>query len=76
MRNKAEIEQNIIQVSMKIISDYPELVKYLPEMPEHNKAVSGYKMSEYHLSEYLNSLEEVVKRYAKTHEIRNEVPEN
>lgn len=67
MKTKSELENDILNITMKIYEDFPELSRYIKEMPvkvteEHNGEVSIKN-----LEEYYNSLEGLVRTYMKTH---------
>lgn len=66
MKRKVELDKEIIDTITKINNDFPELSKYISEMP-----VETDENDEVHcenLENYLISLEDIVARYAKTHE--------
>ncbi len=67
MKTKAELEKGIINITLKIYTEYPELVKYISEMPTDisTKENSGIQAAGF--KDYFNSLQEVVMEYAKTH---------
>ncbi len=67
MKTKSELEQGIIDITMKIHRKYPELVKYISEMPENFSANENSEIATKSFKEYYNSLEEVVLEYEKTH---------
>jgi hypothetical protein len=67
MKTEKEINQDIISVIAKITREFPELVKYINEIPLQitpSSKSSDLKNSE----EYYNSLIEILKNYSKTHE--------
>jgi hypothetical protein len=72
MKTKTEWDQDILNITMKIQQEYPELYKYIQEMPvkisTENKADVNIK----NLEEYHNSLVELLAEYAKTHTGNNE----
>jgi hypothetical protein len=67
MKTTAELEQDILNITMHIEKEFPELSKYIAEMSfkssEKNKSVINIE----NLEEYYNSLEELVGAYSKTH---------
>lgn len=70
MKTENEINQDIISVIAKITREFPELVKYINEIPLQitpPTKSSDLKNSE----EYYNSLIEILKKYSKTHEATN-----
>ncbi|MFT7233386.1 MAG: hypothetical protein ACI8TA_002611, partial [Cyclobacteriaceae bacterium] len=60
MKTTAELEQDILNITMHIEKEFPELSKYIAEMSfkssERNKSVINIE----NLEEYYNSLEELV----------------
>lgn len=65
MKSKGEIEQSIINITTKILHEYPELMKYINEMPMNNS--EDIELNLESLNEYYYSLEELLNKYAKTH---------
>ncbi len=63
MKTRIELEKDIISITTKIYQVYPELSKYISEMPVK---VSGIYTK--NLKDYYNSLEELLIEYSKTHE--------
>lgn len=67
MRTEAELNNKILSISMVIRDEYPELMKFLNEMPitipDENKPKINTKV----LEDYLNSLQEMLKKYAPNH---------
>jgi hypothetical protein len=65
MQTKTELEQRIIRITGKIHKEFPELVKYITEIPIHISAeAEGNKKN---LEDYYSSLEEIITKYSKTH---------
>lgn len=72
MKTKAELEQNIIDIIMTIHSSFPELSKYLAEMPDNDPDETDLDRKS--LEEYYNSLLQIVTEYSKTHfPVQNEL---
>jgi hypothetical protein len=70
MKTENEINQDIISVIAKITREFPELVKYINEIPLQITPPS--KSSDLkNAEEYYNSLIEILKKYSKTHEASN-----
>ena len=70
MKTENDINQDIISVIAKITREFPELVKYINEIPLQitpPSTSSDLKNAE----EYYNSLIEILKKYYKTHEASN-----
>ena len=68
MKTEIEWEQDIINITMRIHQEFPELSKYIEEVPldvsGKDKEVINIKT----LKAYYNSLEEMLVEYSKTHE--------
>jgi hypothetical protein len=71
MRTKAKLEQDIVNITMKIQTEFPELSKYLAEMPENGLGVATGKMSTKNFKEYYNSLWGLLLEYSNTHIAKN-----
>jgi hypothetical protein len=67
MKTKAELEQAIISISLKIHMEFPELSKYIGEMPENMIGMNSKQLEIINFKDYYNSLEELLVEYAKTH---------
>jgi hypothetical protein len=52
---------------MKIQSEFPELSKYIAEMPQNFSGKNHKNISTSKLNEYYQSLQGIVLEYAKTH---------
>jgi hypothetical protein len=67
MKTIAEVEKNILAITLKITREYPELTKYITEIPipfsQKNEQQNDLQL----FLNYYNSLEKVVTEYAKTH---------
>ncbi len=72
MKTKAELEQDIITVTMRIHREFPELSKYITEIPENDSGIDTDEMGIKRFKEYYNSLAEIVSEYSKTHMKKNE----
>ncbi|MCL6261422.1 hypothetical protein M3O96_20145 [Aquiflexum sp. TKW24L] len=73
MKTEAELNQEILEATLKIKKYSPELEKYIGEMPvtipDANKADSAL-VNNKNLSDYLNSLKEVLRKYEEGKEIQ------
>lgn len=69
-----ELNNQIINTTILIRKDYPELSKYLLEMPETIPDIENPEINRKVLNEYLNSLKEIVDKYAPIHKI--DIPNN
>ncbi|SOE21339.1 hypothetical protein SAMN06298216_1810 [Spirosomataceae bacterium TFI 002] len=67
MKTEKEWDQEIIKITMKIHEEYPELSKYIKEMPQKEFSDKKEGVNVSMLEEYYNSLKELVKDYSKTH---------
>jgi hypothetical protein len=65
MKTKIQLEQSIIKLTATIQQDYPELSKFIIEMPENNSESEEVTVKS--LQDYYNSLEDLLNKYAKTH---------
>lgn len=66
MKSKLQLEEQIIALTNKIQTDYPELSKYIPELPGNNS--ESQVVNRENLEDYYNSLEEIITKYSKTHD--------
>ncbi len=62
-----ELNEKILKITMTIRNDYPELSKYLNEMPDTLPSDSKPEMSNKTLFEYYKSLEAMLKEYVPSH---------
>jgi len=69
MKTAAEWNQDIINISMKIHEEFPELSNYLEEMPVNVLENQQEGINSKNLEEYYHSLEELIGTYAKTHAV-------
>lgn len=67
MKTEKELNEDILKITMKIQKDFPELSKYLIEMPvkASDTADPGVKLK--NLKDYYDSLEVVLKKFAEEH---------
>jgi hypothetical protein len=61
--------QEIIQLTSKIESDYPELYNYLGETPLSASEASEKPVSTDDLNKYLDTLKSQLQRHIETHKI-------
>ena len=59
--------RDIILITKKIRESYPELIKFISEMPIHINYETNKKLDLKYLQEYYNSLETLLKKYSTTH---------
>mgnify|MGYP003659801866 CR=1 FL=1 len=67
MKTVNEIEQDIVEITMKINSEFPELSKYISEMPLEVPDKNNMEISRKSFQNYYDSLEQFLNKY------RNEV---
>ena len=65
MKTKLEWEEDIIELSTKINSEFPELAKYIDEIPLVETKSNDVNLK--NLKEYYRSLQNILTRYSKTH---------
>ena len=67
IKTEKELNHNILKTTMMIQETYPELSKYIGEMPvrisDSNDATTTIK----NLQDYSDSLDALLKKYAKDH---------
>jgi hypothetical protein len=63
----SEWERDIIKITQVISLEFPELSKYIKEIPENNSVEDSVNPES--LEEYYKSLEEILTRYANTHKV-------
>lgn len=66
-KTKAEWEQDIIQILMKIRQEFPELSKYIKEIPVKFSETDPEDFNVSNLKDYYESLAGILKNYSKTH---------
>jgi hypothetical protein len=67
MQSKNTLNQSIIDITNRIYLDYPELTKYIREIPSINLDVKDEKISNQNLLDYYDSLNDIVTQYSRTH---------
>ena len=68
MKTAAELEKDIVNITMKMQKEFPELSKYIKEMPSDFSGKGDDEINIKSLKEYHNSLVEMFEKYSKTHE--------
>jgi hypothetical protein len=66
MRTIATLQQSIIKITTTIKQEYPELSKFIVEMPMNNSENEEVNFKS--LEDYYNSLKNILNKYAKTHD--------
>jgi hypothetical protein len=64
MKTENEIEEAILKITMKIKTEYPELSKYLEEMPITIPDIKNPEINIKILQDYYNSLNSILKKYS------------
>lgn len=67
MKTEAELNQNIVKMTMTIRNEFPELMKFLNEMPETLPNLENPEINIKILQDYYNSLEDLLRKYAPNH---------
>ncbi|MFT6166364.1 MAG: hypothetical protein ACJAV5_001197 [Vicingaceae bacterium] len=67
MESQKELNIAINAATSKIRNEYPELLKYIDEIPEHLLYQTKKGVSNKELKDYLNSLTDLLKNYEKEH---------
>ena len=65
MKTANEISKDIINTTVGIEQDFPELLKYINEMPVSIPNVSQPEITVENLKDYSDSLNEMVTKYSK-----------
>jgi hypothetical protein len=67
MKTEAELSINILKMTMTIRNEFPELMKFLNEMPETIPNKNNPEITINNLQEYYDSLEDLLRKYAPNH---------
>ena len=67
MKTATELGQDIINITMRIQQEFPELTKYIKEMPVKVSGNHTADLNIKNLEEYYNSLAKQLSEYSKTH---------
>lgn len=68
MKTEHEINKNIIEITMAIDEKFPELSKYIDEMPVTIPNTNEPEINETNLEDYQSSLDVLLNKYAANHE--------
>ncbi len=71
MKTKAELEQDIINITVRIHQEFPELSKFIAKIPEDYPGIDTGELGTKRFKEYYNSLTEIISEYSKTHLKKN-----
>ena len=67
MKTEHEINKNIIEITMAIDEKFPELSKYIDEMPVTIPNTNDPEINETNLEDYQSSLDVLLNKYAANH---------
>lgn len=67
MKTEKELNTAILDITLKIRDQFPELSKYILEMPETIPNMENPEMNRKVLQEYYESLEIMLKDYSENH---------
>jgi hypothetical protein len=67
MKTEAELNENILKITMTIRNEFPELTKFLNEMPVTIPIEQSPEINNKILQEYYDSLETLLRKYAPNH---------
>ncbi|WP_299780861.1 hypothetical protein [uncultured Formosa sp.] len=67
MESQDELNENIRLITIKIQKENPELIKYINEIPRGIPLKKEEKLNKEALKDYLDSLNNILKTYAKEH---------
>jgi hypothetical protein len=70
MKTAAEWEEDIANITLKIHNEFPELSKYIDEMPDSFTRDDNDEIATKNFKEYYNSLEELISEYKRTHDAK------
>jgi hypothetical protein len=69
MKTEEELNADILKITMTMRDKYPELSKYISEMPITIPDESNPHINTKNLQNYYDSLNEILKKYAPNHKI-------
>ena len=67
MKTEAQLNADILKITMLIREKYPELSKYVSEMPITIPDVESPEINAKILTDYYDSLEAILENYAQNH---------
>jgi hypothetical protein len=67
MKTEAELNQNIVKITMTIRNEFPELMKFINEMPVTIPNMESPEINVKILQDYFDSLEDLLRKYAPNH---------
>jgi hypothetical protein len=67
MKTEEELNADILKITMTIRDKYPELSKYISEMPVTIPDENNPEINTKNLQDYYNSLNDILRKYAPNH---------
>lgn len=67
MKTEAELNQYIVKITMTIRNEFPELMKFINEMPVTIPNMESPEINVKILQDYFDSLEDLLRKYAPNH---------
>jgi hypothetical protein len=67
MKNEEQWNKAILDITLKISTEFPELSKYISEMPITIPNEENPEINIKNLQDYYNSLETLLKKYTRSH---------
>ena len=67
MKTEAQLNDDILKITLMIREKYPELSKYVSEMPITIPDVESPEINAKILTDYYDSLEAIMENYAQNH---------
>lgn len=67
MKTEKQLNDDILKITLLIQEKYPELSKYITEMPVSNPDTETPEINIKHLTNYYESLATILKKYAPNH---------
>ncbi len=68
MKTEQQLNQDILRITLLIQEKHPELSKYISEIPVTNPDKENPEINARHLQNYYDSLVNILKTYADTHD--------
>jgi hypothetical protein len=70
MKTEKELNSDILKITMAIRDNFPELSKYLNEMPVTIPVSNNPEINRKNLQDYFNSLDALFRKYVINHNIK------
>jgi len=67
MKREEELNKKIVKMTMAIRNEFPELMKFIGEMPETIPDKKNPEINIKILQDYYDSLEDLLRKYAPNH---------